>query len=103
MAVYLHTTLEIRPSEFARFCETMEDIVSIVEGVGWKLTGGYVQRTGRLHTVIDLWELEDFNHFDRGMQAIGADPRSEGLRAALAEAVISETVVFASKAPYMRG
>lgn len=102
MAIYAHATLEIRASEFDRFCRTMAELLTIVEAVGWKLAGGYVQRTGRLHTVIDLWELEDFNHFDRGIQAIAAHPRGDEIRAALAEAVIAETVVFATKAPYMR-
>jgi tRNA(Leu) C34 or U34 (ribose-2'-O)-methylase TrmL len=102
MSVFLQATLEIRAGEFARFCQTMKEILPIVEGEGWKLDGAYVQRTGRLHTVIDLWELEDFNHFDRGVQAIATHARGTALQAALADTVISETVVFATKAPYMR-
>lgn len=102
MSVFLHATIEVRPGEFARFCQTMEEIVSIVEEAGWRLDRGFVQRTGRLYTVIDVWELEDFNHYDRGTQAIAAHPRGDAIREALAETVVSETVVFATKAPYMR-
>ena len=102
MPVYLHATLEIRASELDRFCRTMEEILPIVENAGWKLQGAFVQRTGRLHTVLDLWELEDFNHLDRGLQAIASHPRGGELRKVLAETVISETLVFAGKAPYMR-
>jgi len=102
MSVFLQSTLEIRAAGFAQFCQTMDEIVGIVEEVGWRLDGAYVQRTGRLHTVIDLWELEDFNHFDRGIQAITGHARGEAIRAALADTVVSETVVFASKAPYSR-
>jgi hypothetical protein len=102
MAVYLQATIEVHASGFEQFCQTMEEIVPIVEGVGWRLEGAYVQRTGRLHTVIDLWKLEDFNHFDRGIGAIAAHARGDALRSALAETVSAETLVFASKAPYMR-
>ncbi len=101
MSVYLHTTLETRPDKFQKFCETMQEIVSIVEQEGWKLAGAFMQRTGRLHNVIDLWELEDYNHFDRGLQALGRHPRFPHISAALAECVISETIVFADRAPYM--
>jgi hypothetical protein len=102
MAVYLHATLEVRPGQFTRFCETMDGIASIVEAVGWKLDRALVQRTGRLNTVIDLWQLEDFNHFDRGIQAIAAHERAEELQAGLAETVQAEALVFATQAPYSR-
>lgn len=102
MSVYLQATLEVRAGESALFFRTMEEILPIVEDIGWKLVGAFVQRTGRLHTVIDLWELDDFNHFDRGIKAIGAHPRGGELQKGLAASVISETVVFADKAPYMR-
>jgi hypothetical protein len=101
MSVFLQATLEVRAAGFVRFCETIGEIVPIVEAAGWRLDGAYVQRTGRLHTVIDLWELEDFNHLDRGIEAIRNHPRAAALQEALADTVISETLVFATKAPYM--
>ena len=100
--VFLHVTLQVRAEGLTKFFETMELALSIVEPVGWKLRGAFVQRTGRLNTVIDLWELEDFTHFDRGIRALGSHPKSRKLRAALAETVESETIVFADRAPYMR-
>ena len=102
MSVYLHVTLEVHAAGMQKFMATMEEIVPIVEGAGWKLAGAYVQRTGRLNTVIDLWELDDYNHYGRGTGAIGKHPRARELVAALAETVQSETIVFADKAPYSR-
>ena len=102
MSVYLHVTLEVRAGEMARFNALMDELVPIVEGAGWRLLGAFAQSTGRLNTVIDLWELHDLNHFDRGIAAIGAHPDAERLLATLAETVASETIVFAQKAPYMR-
>ncbi len=102
MSVHLHVTLEVHAAGMEKFCATMEDALAILEPIGWKLRGAFVQRTGRLNTVIDLWELDDFNHFDRGIKALGSHAKAKQILAALAETVISETVVFADRAPYMR-
>lgn len=102
MSVFIHVTLEVKAAGFTRFVETMGQAVPILEGLGWKLTGGFVQRTGRLNTVIDIWELEDFEHFDRGLKAFVAAPGFLAIKAALDETVTSETIVFADRLPYMR-
>jgi hypothetical protein len=102
MSIHLHVTLEVHAAGMAKFCALMEELVPIAESVGWKLKGAFVQRTGRLNNVIDLWELDDFNHFDRGIQAIAQHADSARLLSTLAETVASETIVFADKAPYMR-
>ncbi len=100
MSVYLQATLEVKASELARFNTVMVDAVEILERQGWKLLNALIQRTGRLNTVIDIWELESFEHFDMALQAFAADPRFPDFKKALDEAVISETLVFAVKAPY---
>ena len=102
MSVFLHVTLEVKAAGMARFVETMTEAVSLLEGEGWRLAGAYVQRTGRLNTVIDVWELRDFNHYDAGLKAFAAHPRFAALKAALDETVQSETIVFAAKAAYIR-
>jgi hypothetical protein len=102
MSVYLHVTLEIRAGALPAFSALMEELLPVVEAAGWKLNGAFVQRSGRLNTVIDLWELEDYNHFDRGLQAIAAHPEADRYLATLADTVLSETIVFAQKASYMR-
>lgn len=101
MSVYLHVTLEVHAAGMALFIETMEEAVQILEEAGWKLSGAFTQRTGRLNTVIDLWELDDLNHFDRGIKALVGHPRFPSISKALAESVKSETIVFADRAPYM--
>ena len=102
MSTYLHVTLEVNAAGMRRFVEVMSEVVAIMEGNGWKLAGAFIQRTGRLNTVIDLWELESFDHFDRALQAFRKHPRFPEIKAALDETVISETIVFADRAPYMR-
>lgn len=102
MSLHLHVTIEVQAAHMAKFLALMEELVPIAEGAGWKLLGAFVQRTGRLNTIIDIWELDDFNHFDSGFQAIATHPESERLLGVLAETVASETIVFADQAPYMR-
>src|SRR3954463_15694043 len=101
MSVYLHVTLEVHAAGMRKFVQTMEEAVPILEHAGWKLSGAFVQRTGRLNNIIDLWELDDFNHFDRGIATLVAHPQFASIGAALAETVQSETIVFADKAAYM--
>jgi hypothetical protein len=102
MSVYLHVTLEIHAAGLPRFLEEMGNTaVPILEAEGWRLAGAFVQRTGRLGNVIDLWELEDFQHYDRGLKAFAAHPAFPAFKAMLEETVISETIVFADPAAYM--
>ena len=102
MSVYLHVTLEVKASGLARFNAVMAEAVPILESEGWVLFAALVQRTGRLNTVIDVWRLDGFDHFDAGFQAFIAHPRFAAIKAVLDETVLSETIVFASAAPYMR-
>jgi hypothetical protein len=99
---YLHVTLEVHAAGLGRFLAVMEEAVPILEGAGWKLAGAFIQRTGRLNNVIDLWELADFQHFDTGLQALRKHAKFEAIKAVLDDTVASETIVFADKAPYMR-
>ncbi len=100
MSVYLHVTLELTGAGTARFVEVMGEAVPILESHGWKLFAAFLQRTGRLNTAIDIWELEDFDHFDRGIQALVGHPRFAVIKQGLDEAVQKETVVLATKAPF---
>ena len=100
MAVYLFANLEIQAAEFARFIEVMGEIEPIVASAGWRLVGAFVQRTGRLNTVIDLWELEDFGHMDRGMRALAANARFPEIKAVLDAVVLKETLTLADKLTY---
>ena len=99
---YLHVTLEVEAGAMGRFNDAMTQALPILEGAGWRLAGAFVQRTGRLNTVIDLWELEDFNHYDRGIRALSGHEAFARIAGVLAETVRNETIVYADRAPYMR-
>ncbi len=102
MSVFLQATIEVHAAGMEKFMGAMAELVPIVEDAGWKLRGAFVSRTGRVHTVIDLWELDDYNHMDRGMKALAAHPRFSTFAPVIAETVKNETLVFMDKAPYMR-
>ena len=68
--------------------------------VGWKLDAAYMHCTGRLNTVVDMWVLDDYNHYDRGMQALMGHPRFAAIREGLAATVRNETLVFLQKLSY---
>ena len=102
MSTFLHVTLEVKAAGLAKFLETMGEATPLLEGWGWKLHGAFVQRTGKLNTVIDVWELRDYNQFDEVLKKFASHPRFPAIKAVLDETVNSETIVFASKAPYMR-
>lgn len=103
MSVYLHVTLEIHAAGLGRFLEGMEKTaLPILEGEGWRLAGAFVQRSGRLGNVIDIWELEDFQHYDRALKVFGAHEGFPAFKKMLEETVISETAVFCDPVSYMR-
>jgi hypothetical protein len=100
MSVYLIANIQVRPASFAKFTAVMSKIVAIAEAAGWKLASAYVTRVGQLSTVIDVWELDDFNHMNLGMQALATHPDFPSIQAVLQDAVIQETLSFADKLVY---
>jgi hypothetical protein len=102
MSIHLQATLEIEAAGFERFTAIMGETVPILEGVGWKLDAAYLHCTGRLNTVVDMWVLEDYNHYDRGMQALMGHPRFAAIRDGLAQTVRNETLVFLQQLSYSR-
>jgi hypothetical protein len=102
VSVYLHVTLEIHAAGLSKFLAAMEETaVPFLERQGWRLAGAFVQRSGRLGNVIDLWELDDFQHYDRALRAFYGEPTFAAFKQVLEETVISETVVFCDAASYM--
>jgi hypothetical protein len=97
---YLHVTLELQPGALGRFRAVMARTTPVLEAAGWRLAGAYLQRTGRLNTVIDLWALEDMSHYDRGIAALVARPDFADIKAELDASVTKETVVFADALSY---
>ncbi len=100
MTTYLHVTLEVHATEMARFKAVMARATPVLEAAGWKLVGAFQQRTGRLNTLIDLWELEDMNHYGRALGALAAHPDAAELIHEINACVASETIVFADRIAY---
>lgn len=100
MSIYMQSTLELKTGSLTRFSETMTRVLPIMEGAGWKLRAAIVQYCGRLHTVIDVWELDDLNHYERGLGVLMAHEAFPAIEQALSETVQRETVVFGPAAPY---
>ena len=97
---YLHVTLELQPGALDRFKAVMARALPVLQAAGWRLAGAYLQRTGRLNTVVDLWELQDANHYDRGIAALVVRPDFAEIKAELDACVAKETVVFADAVSY---
>jgi hypothetical protein len=100
MSIFLQATLEIDGAGYQRFVQTMAEWVPIIESSGWKLNAAYMQRTGRLNTVIDVWEVEDMAHIDRGFQQLMGHPRFGEFKKVLDETVKSETLIVLQKFSY---
>jgi hypothetical protein len=100
MSVYLIANIEVRAAGFSRFVEVMSEVVAIAKTAGWKLESAYATRVGQLNTVIDVWELEDFNHMNRGMQALAQHPRFPAIQAVLHDVIVKETLSLADKLTY---
>jgi NIPSNAP len=101
MPAYFQATIELHAEHVDSFCQVMRRIVPIVEAAGWKLLDGFLQCTGRLNTAIDIWELPDMNHYERGLQALAEHPDFAEISALLARAVQRETVAFMNRASYL--
>jgi len=102
MSVYMQSTLELKGGALPQFSEAMMRLLPIVEAVGWKLHHALVQTCGRLHTVVDLWEMDDLNHYERGLTALMGHAAFPAIEKVLIETVQKETVVFGHAAPYCR-
>ena len=100
--VYLHVTLKVRAEKRQLFFDTMARAVPIIETFGWNFIGAWIDRVGRLNTVVDLWELEDANMYFDAMAAFQKHPDYETIGPALDEAIEEEVVHMMTKVPYGR-
>lgn len=101
MSVNIHTTLEVVPARRQQFLTLMKRIQVIQTEAGWKLVGSFEQRTGKFHTFLHIWELEDFNHYKTGLDHCFAQADIDHIVAGLAECLESETVNFVERVDYL--
>jgi hypothetical protein len=100
--IYMQSIIEVRPEHGAAFNELMKELVAFQEqDQGWKLLTAYVQFTGVLSTYVDIWEMEDAAHYQRGLFGLRSHPDFDRIRAALATCVIRETITLGAPAAYV--
>ena len=103
MSIYMMSTLEIKTGGVEKFSKAMSEMaLPFLEKQGWRLNGAYMQTTGRLNTIIDLWELDDMNHYHRVLMMLMSEDFFPAFSAVLEETVLKETIVFSVKAPFAR-
>ncbi len=100
MSVYLIATIETRPGGLDGLKSAIAEMIPILETQGWKLASAYVLRTGQLGTVIDIWELPDFNSMNLGMGAVAQSPNFPSIQKTLQESIAKETLTFADALEY---
>ena len=66
---------------------------------GWKLHGSYFNVIGRLHTVVDVWELPDANAVQTTLEKASQDPEFQKWAPAIEECVEDETLQVMTKLP----
>lgn len=101
MSVNIHTTLEVVAARRRQFLLLMKRIQVIQTEAGWTLLGSFEQRTGKFHTFLHIWELEDFNHYKTGLDYCFAQPDIDHIVTGLAECLQSETVNFVERVDYL--
>lgn len=94
--IFLKAEITVQPGHLAAMLELLrERIFPIMEGKGsWRLAGCFVQRTGRLNTIVDLWEMDDLGDFTRTYQVFREQPDYPEIRVLLDRYVETETLVF---------
>jgi hypothetical protein len=100
--VYLHVRLKVVAAELDTFYATMKKAVPIIEGLGWTFVGAWVERVGRLHTVVDLWELRDANQYFEVLSEYSKHPDYPEIMAVFNTAIEEEVVNIMTKVPYGR-
>lgn len=99
--IYMQSTLELKADGIARFVPAMKQVVEIVEGEGWRLVTAVMQISGRLHTAIDLWEMEDMNAYQHALGVLRNHANFAEISTVLAQTIERETVVFGLPAPWI--
>ncbi|GAA4810041.1 hypothetical protein GCM10023232_01330 [Sphingosinicella ginsenosidimutans] len=94
--IFLKAEIAINPGHLEAMLELLETrIFPIMETKGrWRLVGCFVQRTGRLNTIVDLWEMDDYADFAATYAAFREQPDYPEIRVLLDTYVETETLTF---------
>lgn len=95
MPVYLLANLRIVPGKMQPMLALLKDgLVPALERQGWKLAGCFTTLSGARNTIVDLWELDDLDHFQRGYQGFIDDPQFASIKAGIDAYVAEEVLTF---------
>lgn len=98
--MYLIATLELSYAGTAKFLEIAPKVRALMEEKGCRMLHAMLQDTGRLNTVVHIWELPDANSYFEAVAALKQHESIPEIVAGLAEAVVDERLVFAQDTPY---
>lgn len=96
MAVYLHAEIHVRPGHINDMLHLLEHTIKpMMEAEGVKMLASYTGITGPRNTIIDIWEMDDMEHFRAAYaRSLGKLPPDNDLRAKLDSWVEREVLTF---------
>jgi NIPSNAP protein len=93
--LYIQSSIKLHPGKLQDFITVMNKLVLILKEHGWTLMGSYASTTGRLNTVLDLWEIPDVQSYLDG----AGDPELLNLVPQVNAVVEDEVITLLSKLP----
>lgn len=96
MPVYLHAEIHAVPGRLGNLLHLIQHrLKPLLEAEGLRLVACYTGISGRRNTVVDIWELDDMDHFRKAYATtLETLPPDNELRIQLSECVESETLTF---------
>ena len=95
MSVYMQATISVTPGKLPQMLELLKkELFPIMEAQGWRMAGCFTGISGPRNTIVDLWELDDLEHFRRGIGGFLQHPEFPSIRDRLSEWVQEEVLHF---------
>ncbi len=95
MPVQMQAVIRVNPGKLRPMLALLtEELIPIMETQGWKLLGCFTGVSGPRNTIIDLWEMDDMEHFRRAYQGFAAHPSFPSIRDRLDQYVQEEVLTF---------
>ncbi|MES2290688.1 MAG: NIPSNAP family protein [Pseudomonadota bacterium] len=93
--LFMKSEITVKPGHLADLLALLKaKIFPIMESGSWRLVGCFVQRTGRLNTIVDLWEMDGYAEFPTTYDIFRAHPDYPEIRVELDRYIETETLVF---------
>ncbi|SFS10488.1 NIPSNAP family protein [Sphingomonas jatrophae] len=93
--LYMKSEITVVPGHLPALLDLLNDrVFPIMESGSWRLIGCFVQRTGRLNTITDIWEMDGYAEFPLTYDKFRAHPDYPEIRVLLDTYIETETLVF---------